>query len=232
MTASLSILCVTKVEPHAERFTLAMYNLAENLANAECVVALDSEVIYSAAVAAHRVHLVRSKGYIESVLDEALGFCTGDYVLRLDDDESASPAMVAWLKSGEYHSKPHWKFPRANLWGDGEHFIVTPQLWPDVQTRLSRRELAGGRNLIHAGSPHGGGTQAPCAIEHHKFLVKSLAERREIVRRYDSIQPGAGTSFAAFSVPEDAYDEVPLGRFDESGGVIVDSNAKFERAAA
>jgi hypothetical protein len=148
---------------------------------------------------------VQSKGYLESVLDEAVDFCSRDYVLRLDDDEGCSKALVRWLTNRGYESGNHWRFDRVHLWGDVRTALVTPQLYPDHQTRLSVKRLAGGRPGIHSGSPHGGGLSAPCSLEHHKFLVKSLEERREIVRRYDQVSPGAGTSFAAFSVPEDVY---------------------------
>jgi hypothetical protein len=83
--------------------------------------------------------------------------------------------------------------------------LKTPQLWPDAQTRLSIRAKAGGRDVIHSGSPHGGGEMAPVLIEHHVFLVRSREEREAKVARYDAIAQGAGTSFLPFIVPERAY---------------------------
>ena len=209
----LSILCVTRAEPFAEPFLTAMAELAGDL-EAELAIVRDGVDVHSS-------------GYIESVLDEALGFCTGDYVLRLDDDERCSPAMVDWLASGKWASRPSWKFCRQHLWGDERHFIITPQLWPDHQSRLAHRSLSGGRITIHAGSPHGGGELAPCAMVHAKFLVKSLEERRAIVRRYDAIQPGAGTNFAAFSVPEDVYEEAAIAEVGD--GSIRDVAVAFTR---
>jgi len=148
---------------------------------------------------------VASAGYIESVLDEAIAFCAGPYVLRLDDDELPSTAMLEWLDAGHYAKGEHWKFPRVHLWGDRKTALVTPHLWPDSQTRLSLKNLSGSRRSIHSGSPFGGGDDCPAPIEHHKFLVKSLEERRAIVERYDGIASGAGTHFRPFSVPEDVY---------------------------
>lgn len=203
--SDLSILCVTRCEPHARRFLAEMLDLGRQL---------EAEVIFAAdgLAAAGRMaewgmpaRPVQSKGYMESVLDEAVEFCSRDYVLRLDDDEGCSKAMVRWLTNRAYESGNHWKFDRVHLWGDVRTALVTPQLYPDHQTRLSVKRLAGGRAVIHSGSPHGGGLTAPCAIEHHKYLVKTLDERRDIVKRYDQVSPGAGTSFAAFSVPEDVY---------------------------
>lgn len=65
--------------------------------------------------------------------------------------------------------------------------------------------MAGDRGAIHAGSPYGGGHEAPVAIEHWKFIVRTLAERRAIIERYDRVQEGAGSRFRAFSCPEDFY---------------------------
>ena len=203
---TLSILCVTRAEPHAIRFLREMTALGAQI-NAEVVFAADGAEAMRALwdEINWRVYAVKSRGYIESVLDEAVGFCRGDYILRLDDDERCSPAMVRWLEARSYVAADHWKFPRANLWPTAEHVALTPQLWPDHQTRLSVRAKAGGRSTIHAGSPFGGGEEAPCVIEHHKFLVKPLEERRAIVARYDRIAANMGTAFLAFSCPEDAY---------------------------
>lgn len=239
----LTILCVTRAEPHARRFLLEMAALAAALEDAELVVAADGEdaahrlrvvtFCEGSTVIADAVRQVRSLGYIESVLDEALGFCRGEYVLRLDDDERCSPAMARWLNGRRYMAAEHWKFPRANLWPTADHVALTPHLWPDHQTRLSVRGKAGGRSLIHSGSPFGGGEDAGVVIEHHKFLVKSLEERRAIVGRYDRIQPNAGTSFLAFSCPEDAYpDGVAVGALGDGTAARIRASGQVARMGA
>lgn len=232
--SDLSILCVTRAEPHAIPLLRAMRSVAF-ATGGELVVAADGEE----AEATLRRELigpvipVRSAGFIESVLDEAIAGCSRDYVLRLDDDERCSQAMIRWLADGQYRREPHWKFSRMNLWGDEQHFLVTPHLWPDHQTRLSQRAMAGGRTSIHAGSPFGGGALAPVAILHEKFLVKSLAERREIVARYERLQPGAGVPFAPFSVPEDVYDSVGLAEVgDGQTREVVVQSTKLQQVAA
>lgn len=212
---SLSILCVTKMEPPAMRFLMDMAELA-GACRAQFVIALDGEGAWDQIASkgdsryAPVILRVRSGGYIESVLDEAVAACGGDYVLRLDDDERASGAMMQWLERREYAKADHWKFARANLWDSPEWLMLTSHLWRDDQTRLSVKVKAGGRRVIHSGSPHGGGELAPCMILHEKFLVKTAEERRAIVRRYDSIQPGAGRNFLPWSVPEDFYEKVLL----------------------
>lgn len=207
----LSILCITKAEPEVRSILHDLVKASQSL-NCECVLVADGS---DAALRLRslgtssafkfseccKVGLVESKGYIESVLDQALSFTTGEYILRIDDDERLSAGMFEWLLDGSYLSSPHWKFARAHVWHDNTYILDHP-LWPDHQTRLSVRELSGGRNTIHCGSPHGGGKLAPVAIEHWKFMVKSLEQRQAIVDRYERLQPGAGNNFKVFSVPE------------------------------
>ncbi len=207
---TLSILCITKLEPHAVPFVMSLQNLADSL-RAEFVLGLDSpsedslRSIRKHAEVTDRLVPVDAQGCLENVHDFVLGHCTGDYVLRIDDDEQCSPAMKSWLALQKYREHDHWSFPRAHLWGSPKMMLKTPQLWPDFQTRLSVRAKAGGRLTIHDGSPFGGGERAPVLIEHHVFLVRSQDERIEKVRRYDAIAQGAGTAFMPFIVPEIAY---------------------------
>lgn len=213
----VSLLCITKAEPFALPFLHQMSILAD-LLKTEFILAVDAPIESYLqkvrTIVATQYVAVQSAGYLESVHDMVLTHCTGRYVLRLDDDEAVSPAMERWLVAREYLSAPHWKFPRAHLFGSRDRVLMHPQLWPDHQTRLSLKSMAGGRNHIHAGSPFGGGAEAPVVIEHWKYLVKTIEERREIAARYDSIQMGAGTGgMLAFNVPEDCGPQVtaPLG---------------------
>lgn len=204
----LSILCVTRVEPYAKFFLENMQNLAESCGG-QLVIAVDGDSwalrrLSEMQIVVDRCFQVHSTGYIESVLDEAVTQCDGEYILRLDDDERCTPEMQAWLSVESYLEHDHWKFARYNLWKDANHYLTHPQLWPDHQTRLSTREKSSGRTTVHAGSPHGGGELAPVGMEHHKFIVKSYQERRSIAKRYDDYQAGYGTGgMLAFSLPED-----------------------------
>lgn len=213
--SELAILCVTRAEPAALDALVALKVLAGR-ANADLVVAGDGE----AAVEALRglrmptVVPVRSKGYIESVLDAALEACDGaDYVLRLDDDEHASLAMTEWLAARAYLPADNWQFFRAHLWDAriGRGVIKTPHLWPDFQTRLAVRSKAGGRSGVHQGSPFGCGETAPVYIEHYKFVVRDYVERLAIARRYDAYASGYGTgSMRFFSLPESSYEQIEV----------------------
>ena len=218
----LAILCITKVEQHALPFLAEMQSVSR-LLDAEFVIAADGDYAFVRAenqFAWARVVQVESKGYLESVHDEAIDHCRARMVLRLDDDERCSPAMVRWLRSRDYRLHDHWKFARAAMW-TRETFISSPQLWPDHQTRLSSKEKAKGRNSLHAASPHGGGFCAPVAIEHHKFIVKTMQQRQAIADNYDRIWAGAGSNgMLAFQLPELAYGEhMPLAAWND-GTVI------------
>jgi len=209
----LSILCVTKGESYARPFIQDMLRLAYSI-GAEVVLAADGPTAMCNLRAwntSARLVRVDSKGYIESVLDEAVDACRGVYILRLDDDERCSPAMEKWLDEVQYTQDVHWKFPRAHFWKDLRTCIINPPLWPDHQTRLSVKEMSGGRRTVHAGSPFGGGRLAPVVLEHHKFLIKSYEERLAIAKVYDSVHPGYGTGgMRPFSLPEDVYRQEEL----------------------
>jgi hypothetical protein len=202
---SLSILCVTKAEPHAVSFLFAMEQLAVQL-DAQLVFAADGQEAQDkiGIDTIARVVQVRSAGYLESVLDRALEACTENYVLRLDDDERVSPAMAEWLAARMYESADVWKFPRVHFWGDVKTVLLTSHLFPDHQTRLTTRTKAGGRHHIHAPSPFGGGALAPVAIEHHKFLVRTVEEREQTAEKWHS------GDMLPFSLPERAYTRVTL----------------------
>jgi len=204
----LSILCVTRGDDAVLPFIDRMCRDALDL-GAEILVCVDGEPtrVLLALVGSRQLHRVQSAGYIESVLDEAVAYCRGEYVLRLDDDERISPALLGWLNGEHYLGADHWAFPRANLWGDSGSVLVNPPLWPDLQTRLSIKPKAGGRYGVHDGSPFGTGRVAPAVIEHHKYLIKGRAEREAQAARYDALRAGAGTSdpFWPFMVPEAAF---------------------------
>lgn len=202
----LSILCISRLEDCSLRFIRAMDALA-NVLDAQFVLMADGCAAFNKAAELDieaLIERVESKGYIESVLDDGVRACNGDYILRLDDDECASPAMVEWLMTGVWAQHDHWEFPRMHLWSDG--VLMAPQLFPDHQTRLSIKSKSGGRHGVHAGSPFGGGETAPCCIEHHKFVIKTRPMRQDVAANYDSYCQGYGTgNMKPFSLPEDAY---------------------------
>lgn len=200
--SDLTILCVSRFGAHARPFIEHLADVA-NTIDAGFVLAADDVLPpWGSGLFRHAIP-VESRGYIESVLDVAVAACPDGYVLRMDDDERISDGMLEWLDACRYHAADHWAFPRMHLWPDERHYITNRPLWPDLQTRLSVKAKAGGRPVIHQGSPHGTGRVAEeIVIEHHKFLVRDRAERERLLEHYERLQPGAGANFAPFSVPE------------------------------
>lgn len=187
--------------------------LLGNRLNAEVVFVADGMLAYDALKGwPVKCVSVVSLGYLESTLEYGVQNCDGEYILRLDDDEACSPAMASWLEAKAYEADAHWKFPRMHLWGDTHSVLLTPQLFPDHQTRLSTKAMSGGRHFPHAMSPFGGGALAPVAIEHHKFLVRSREERERTAAKWH--QGG----MRVFSLPEDVVTEGQL--VDKGNGSV------------
>ncbi len=201
MTPELTVLCVTRGEDRCLLRLDEMYALTAGL-DAEFVLAVDTPEkigMLRDRFSLQKVVAVKSSGFIEGVLDEALSHCTGRYVLRLDDDEQCSIEMMNWLVKRRYRAADHWKFPRVWLTRCGR--MATAPWWPDDQTRLSVKSKAGGLRGIHSGSPFGGGRLAPVAIEHYTLAEETLEQRRARVARYEALQRGSG--FPHFYLPED-----------------------------
>ena len=219
----LSILCVTiNKYPSVGGFIEKMYTLAHGL-NAEFVLGLDREKAQKAdfrKLADIALDLKKKDTHMqEDVLDEVIGACSGDWVLRLDDDETISPALERWIFGGSYVSGNLFTFPRIYLYPDEKHFLNNPGIFPDLQTRLGRKEFMFGCNYAHAANPNGSGVTVDYAIEHHNLLVKDLAERRIIAAKCEAIQPGAGTlpQYARYNLPEDFYPDFEIQEYTNNG---------------
>lgn len=216
---NLSILCVTDGGEHAEPFILSMSALALIL-DAEIVIGLDGERARNAGfgewvkntivLPPHDVPLQ------EMVSDIAVGACSGDYVLRLDDDEKVSPALRKWLMKGQF-TETTYSFPRVYMYPDKRHILSNEGIYPDLQTRLGRKDMMMGVNHIHAGNPNGAGQIMPFAIEHHKLIVKSYEQRKAIAERYEAIRPGAGTlpEYARYNLPEMFYSKFEVKEYTD-----------------
>lgn len=209
---TLSILCITNnAHPNVTWFICHLHRAAGVL-GAELVLGLDREKAQRAhwrSLANVAVDLTADQ-LQEDVMDEAVAACSGDWVLRLDDDEMLSPALLRWLETGAYErtNAPVYAFPRVYLWPDAAHVLVNEGMYPDLQTRLGRKACMFGVDHVHAGNRYGTGLVVPYAIEHHNLLVKTREQREAILARYESLRPGAGTipHYARYNVPEMFYE--------------------------
>jgi len=183
----LSVLCVTQATDRAIPFLEEMHELACDVSG-QFVLALDG-VEFTARPGFAKVVHVKSEGFLESCLNEAITHCDGDYVLRLDDDERCPSVFVDWLKSGAYREHDSWFFPRYHVWPDRDHAVTSHPFFPDFQQRLTTKFKAIRPPRIHAGSPWPA-YRAPVNFEHHTFLVKSYAERQAITAHYETIVQG------------------------------------------
>lgn len=201
----LSILTVTRLEPYTAPF-LRHFRAVADIVGAEFVVAHDRCPVVDCG--ADKYAPVESSGVIEDVLVEAHAACSGDYVLRLDDDETLSAQaildVVEWSKVDE--DTKVYAFPRANLWGDRWHAISSGSLFPDFQARLMPRHREQRRHVHEGILPD---AAMPGMILHWKFLLKSREERQAIAAGYESKKPGCGSGhYLQFSVPEECFDTV------------------------
>ena len=180
---TISVLCVTRGEPHTPRF-LSHFSMVARFLRAEYVVCVDG----GADVDSFGGKVVQvdcsSCPTVETVLEEAVAACSGDWILRLDDDETVSLAMLYFLANFTFGSEAV-AFPRAHLWGDERTAIVNQEYWPDWQMRFSLREYAV-RKVLHEPPPKCD-LLAPACLLHHVYLVRSKEERKECAERYCKI---------------------------------------------
>lgn len=207
----LTILCVTKAEHYSIPFLTHFQDCAFKLGAALVLAADGDQAFETLSIYQHVIQVNNTGPSLEGVLDQAVGACDDGYILRMDDDERLSTGMFRWLYRKRYTLTDHWSFPRVWWWERPGTMVYTPELFPDYQTRLSIKEKAGGRSQLHAGSPWGFGIIAPVFIEHHKFLIKDYVERAAIADRYERFHPGFGRGrFLGYSLPEDAYPNIPI----------------------
>jgi predicted O-methyltransferase YrrM len=201
-----------------------MARLAEHL-GAEFVVGVDRAQFEMTNA---QVIPVESRGYQEDVQDELIPQCAGEYILRLDDDETVSPVLERWLADGVYRMDTNWNFARAWLYQSPYQYIRSAPHWPDCQTRLSVACMAGGRRGLHQMSPFGMGRAGPGALLHHKLLVRSQIDREVLLNHYDARQHGAGMCFRHFYIPEDYAVDVAVWEDNLTGEEIIRRAGKLD----
>ncbi len=231
----LSIICMTKGGDVASSMLEGLMAAARSL-GAELIIGLDS----GGRIKYHQEPFwklvpINGDGYVESTLNQLARHANGQWVLRIDDDESIPPAMIEWLKRREYQDHPAWAFPTAALWKDDKHFITTPPFWPDTHVRLTSWHLAADWPDEPHGKPAWVHTAqvAPVAILHHKFLIKSYDQRRAIAEKYESKMKGGGLGKRlVYSCPEDVLHQMnvyPVGdgmlnQVPRGAGELIDVN--------
>ena len=123
--------------------------------------------------------------------------CGSDWVFVIDYDEQLSPEWQqdGWRQILKTTELTHFWCPRRWV-VPGGRYITSAPLWPDMQLRVLRNDVAGTEfpsklhDLIHV--PGRGGLLQHLGLYHHTLSLWSRAEREEKVRRYESQRSGGG----------------------------------------
>jgi hypothetical protein len=109
-------------------------------------VCIDAETVdnsYSVAVPfTTRIHYVQTNGSLESALPQMVALCSGDYILRVDDDEcirglwdrETVESLACLNDVSHFLLATRWLIP------PGDVFITDEPWFPDLHVRLFRRD--------------------------------------------------------------------------------------------
>lgn len=206
---TLSVCCMT-ADPGAR--VAALLRQLRPVAG-EIVVAADSRVDASdlAAYASVADRLLRVEyEHNERHLGWLHAQCSGDWILRMDGDEVASPALIERLPELIERRDVHqYLIPRRWLHPDAEHWLEELPWWPDYQVRLVRNDGL----LRFSGDRHTSAVPARPAVYleepllHLDLLFATSRERlskrlRYMARRPGLEAPGGGELNERFYLPE------------------------------
>ncbi|MEA2287536.1 MAG: hypothetical protein QOJ21_3579 [Solirubrobacteraceae bacterium] len=148
--------------------------------------------------------------------------CSCDWLLRFDDDEIPSAALLEALPELMADRRPtHYGLTRRWLYGDGSTYISSPPWLPDYQLRLVRNVPGIWRftGEMHDGAIVLGERRlVDLPIYHADLLLLPVDERRRKAERYERLRPqhvAEGAPVNAIYVPED-WTEVVTERVPEA----------------
>ena len=154
---------------------------------------------------------------VEAMLAITRQVVPNEWVVRLDDDELPSAALVAWLQQALAGVEaPCLALSRRDAWLlDGrlhysrlEDYYFHPQdpTYLDPQWRAFRPRQVGFTDRIHSpgfDASQAGTVPASAFFVHFDWIIRSLAQRRAKLAGYERQSPGAGQGgFARFYLPE------------------------------
>ncbi|MDX6722129.1 MAG: hypothetical protein QOD73_533 [Solirubrobacteraceae bacterium] len=185
----------------------------------EVVLALDErgpheEIARAVGGLADRLAVLPAMSGMERYLGWAHEKCTGDWILRVDDDELPSRALLEALPSllAERELTHVW-LPRRWVHPSPRDFIAQGLWERDIQVRLVRNQPGIWR---FTGETHsnirveGAGRVADAPLLHLVLLLSSLEQRRAKADRYELQRPGitddTGAPINHVFAPEDAGD--------------------------
>jgi|GEM_PF-182115 len=140
--------------------------------------------------------------------------CSADWILRFDDDEIPSRALLDALPELTADRRlTHYGLTRRWLHGDAQTYLLSPPWQPDYQLRLVRnvRGLWRFTGAMHDGAiVLGERGLADLPIYHADLLLLDVEARRRKAERYERLRPDhmhEGAPVNAIYVPED-WDEL------------------------
>jgi hypothetical protein len=148
----------------------------------------------------------------EDVLWRGAGAADTEWLLRIDDDEMPSAALIRWIEQeGVHRAEPVIYLSCRQIWHGGysrlEGFYFNHGR-PDFlmpQPRLFRPDRIRYTNALHtAGIEVDDAGWAPdtAFFLHFDWLVRDLPARLAKLARYEAQRPGGGRDFVHFSAPE------------------------------
>ena len=182
----------------------------------EVVVAVDErahpDTTNACARFADQVHVVpAAMAHMERYLGWLHSCCSGEWILRADDDELPSEALAEVLRSLLDEREPtHYWLPRSWMYPAPETYIAEGIWLRDIQLRLVRNLPGLWRFSGHVHSNievAGAGRIVDAPLLHLALLVADLEKRRAKVEAYERVTPGlraeSGASLNDVFVPED-----------------------------
>ena len=143
-----------------------------------------------------KVNIIKHQGIIEYYFREMFSACSGDFILRLDDDETLTrinPAKI--IQTLDQYHLSGLNIPRRWLVPPGDRFIATSPWYPDHQLRIIKND----DKILYSKMIHQKlGTMGKTAftkdlhIHHFDFIYNSREQRDKKVKHYDEISNGNG----------------------------------------
>ena len=171
----------------------------------------------------HESFFPRGRTEFEGALDIALRHCHGDWILRVDHDETPGPAFsdraaLAALLSN--HSVTHYHLSRRWAVPPGTHYIRSGHWHPDYQIRLFRNvaSLISGPTEVHRDLTVAGeaGWLTSHWLVHWDLVWHDRARREAKVEQCRELGPWSGSEFYLYE--GQAFATLPLDHVPASPG--------------
>jgi SAM-dependent methyltransferase len=211
--------------PLVDEIVVAVDERAHPATTNECARFADQVYVVPAANA----HMERYLGWLHSC-------CSGDWILRADDDEVPSEALRQVLRPLLVEREPtHYWVPRLWAYPTPDTYITEGMWLRDIQVRLVRNLPGLWRFSGHVHSNievEGAGRIVDAPLLHLALLVADLEKRRDKAEGYERVTPGlrapSGVPLNSVFVPED----MGVTSLAPSSDADIESYARYLRAAA